>query len=122
MKIFSGRVIRGEHLGRKFGFPTANLSSILIKKHKIPFGIYAVWIILDKKQLRGILIAGRTGKINPERVKLEVFIFDWHKSLYNKKITVQIVRKIRPIIRFKTIAALRQQVKKDIKKTKAILK
>lgn len=110
-----GTVIKGSSIGRKLGFPTANINP---HHEVIPArGVYAVKVIFDKKRLDGICNIGYkpTFKIpGRPREHIELHIFNFHKNIYGKYLEVQFIRKIREEKKFSSSAALVEQIKKDI--------
>jgi riboflavin kinase / FMN adenylyltransferase len=115
-----GRVVKGDSLGKKIGFPTAN-----IKPHHevIPScGVYAAKVILGKKVLKGACYIGRkpTIKETKKRVGVEVHILNYKGDLYNKDVEVQFVKRIRPDKKFSSLYFLTAQIKKDLFKIKRV--
>lgn len=108
----SGRVIHGQRLGRKMGFPTANLE---IEEHKIlPRGVFAVEVFLGKERLRGICNIGVRPTVSLDgRPCVEVHILDFNRDIYGKKLTVNFISKIRNEKHFHTLGELIQQINKD---------
>ncbi len=115
-----GTVTRGSSLGRKLGFPTANINP----HHDIipPSGIYAVKITLSGKRLKGVCYIGTRPTFSREIKKyVEVHIFNFNKNIYNKELEVQFVKKIRADRKFKLIKSLVKQIKKDVQFARNIL-
>lgn len=119
-----GKVVKGEALGRKLGFPTANvfLSPQIIKP---AFGVYAVLVSRDGKIHRGVANIGqkptfknRKGACN---VTLEVHIFDFEQQIYGEEIEVYFIERIREEKPFHDVESLAFQVKNDIMKARSIL-
>ena len=114
-------MIRGNALGRKLGFPTANLKYLYqIAPQK---GIYACWVnIQGEKKLR--MSAASTGTrphYNGKEEILEVYIFNYSGNLYQKRIKVLFVEKIRNEEKFSSDKELIDRMKKDCEKVKRIL-
>ncbi|CAL4320173.1 bifunctional riboflavin kinase/FAD synthetase [Buchnera aphidicola] len=114
-----GRVIHGKKIGRKLGYPTANI--LLNNNIPINNGVYAVKVsCISKKNILGICNI----KVQPnhnyleENRLLEVYLFDVNLDLYKKKIEVSIYKKIRDEIFFSSIEKLKEQISKDINITK----
>lgn len=108
-----GTVVQGDCLGRKLGFPTANINP----HHEIlpPSGIYAVRIKLDKRIYGGACYIGRKPTFKRSGDKsVEAYIFDFHKNIYGKIIEIQFIRKIREDRKFNSSQSLIGQIKKDI--------
>lgn len=122
-----GTVIKGTRLGRILGFPTANINP---HHEVIPApGIYAVKIILDKKELKGACYIGTRPTIGPgpraqgaeKKINVEVNIFGFHKNIYGKYLEIQFVKKIRSDRKFSSLVLLGRQIRKDVKSAKRIL-
>ncbi len=102
-----GTVVKGKRLGRKIGFPTANIDP----HHEAipPSGVYSVDIALDGKLYRGIL------NISTHKI-IEAHIFDFNKDIYGRDIEVIFKKKIRDEKKFKSLEALKKQIQSDILK------
>jgi len=111
----SGKVIAGNQLGRKIGFPTANIE-IADQYKLIPGdGVYAVLVETRGKQYKGMLNVGSrpTVNYNPDHKSIEVFIFDFDQDIYHTNITVRFIERIRNEQKFGDIDQLRDQLQKD---------
>ncbi|HAZ10487.1 MAG TPA: hypothetical protein DCY56_05220 [Candidatus Omnitrophica bacterium] len=100
-----GTVVKGKRLGRKIGFPTANIDP----HHEAipPSGVYSVDIALDGKLHRGIL------NISTHKI-IEAHIFDFNKDIYGRDMEVIFRQKIRNEKKFKSLKALKRQIQQDI--------
>ena len=109
---FGGRVIHGDHRGRKLGFPTANLA---IGSHRamLPNGAYAVLIWLNGKRYNGIANIGDNPTFEGCNRRLEVNILDFSQNIYDAAITVQFVVKLREQKKFSGVDALVKQLRAD---------
>ena len=111
----SGMVVKGFQQGRKLGFPTANLDTgnngLLIPKG----GVYAVKASIDNHQrlLPAMMDIGTRPTYGGTRLSLEVNIFNFHGSLYGKRLTVQFFKRIRDDRKFESIEDLAAQLQKD---------
>ncbi len=117
-----GNVNVGRKLGRKIGFPTCNID---IKDYVIAKpGVYAVKVKIGKnnKIYKGIANLGYRPTFNQKKILLEVNIFNFSKNIYFKKLKVEFIRFIRGEKKFKGIEQLKKQIKKDILKSRNILK
>jgi riboflavin kinase/FMN adenylyltransferase len=114
-----GTVIRGSSLATRLGFPTANINP----HHEVlpPCGIYAVSVILNNKNFKGVCYIGSkpTFRLGTEK-HIEVYIFDFHKRIYGKYLEIQFIKRIRNEKKFGSQDALAKQVKKDISATETI--
>ena len=115
-----GKVIKGRQLGKKIGFPTANIDIkdyILAKP-----GVYAVKVKKENssKFIKGIANLGYRPTFNQKKILLEVHLFNFSGNLYNKHLTVNFLKFIRKEKKFKDIGQLKKQIKIDLHKAKKI--
>ena len=109
-----GHIINGYKIGRKIGFPTANIE--LEEKFKIhPLsGSYAVWVIIDGCRYRGMLYIGSRPTLDyDDSISIEVNIFDFSEDIYNKSVIVEFVDFIREDMKFDSLDDLRAQMCAD---------
>ncbi len=116
-----GRVVKGFSLGRRIGFPTANINP----QHDIipAAGIYAVKIFLNKKEYDGVCYIGNkpTFKLKHERTFIEAHLFNFKGNIYGRELEIKFIRKIRGDRKFASIEALVEQIGKDIIFAKKLL-
>ncbi len=116
-----GRVRRGFRRGHTLGFPTANLriSRLLLP----PNGVYAVRVrIGDEDHLqRGVANLGVNPTFGGSQRTLESHLFDFHGDLYGRRITVQLVQRLREERKFSGVEELGQQIRKDAEAARAYL-
>ena len=109
-----GKVQKGRQLGKKIGFPTANMD---IKDYVLGCpGVYAVKAKMTKssKYVKGIANLGYRPTFNGKRILLEVHLFNFSGNLYNKYLTVEFLKFIRKEKKFKNIDQLKKQIKADL--------
>jgi riboflavin kinase / FMN adenylyltransferase len=110
----SGKVIDGFRMGRKIGFPTANLKVHNPDKLIPPLGVYAVRVFWNGNVYKGMMNIGtRPTLSNSYHTSLEVNIFDFYKDIYNQTIKVEFLAKIRDEQKFNGVDELVEQLKKD---------
>jgi riboflavin kinase/FMN adenylyltransferase len=116
----SGRVVRGLGLGRKLGFPTANVD---LKRLQAPIdGIFAARVSgLGGAPLPGVASVGTRPTIGGSEALLEVMIFDFDRDIYGKHITVHFVKRLREERRFADLPAMTQQMHLDVAAARAAL-
>ena len=115
-----GKVIHGQQLGRKIGFPTANLD--IRKEQILPRGVFAVLVYLNGKKYKGICNIGlRPTVIMNGLPSVEIFIFDFNKDIYGQILKAEFVQKIRAEKRFNGLGELTQQINEDCAKAQKIL-
>lgn len=110
-----GTVIEGKGLGRKLGFPTANIKPCDSNK-LIPYnGVYAVEILLDKNVFSGMLSIGNNPTVNkiPGAKSIEVNIFNFEENIYGKDIEITFRYRLRDERKFENTEQLAGQMKKD---------
>ena len=115
-----GKVQKGRQLGKKFGFPTANID---IKDYVIAKpGVYAVRVKIQKnnKLIKGIANLGYRPTFKQNKILLEVHLFNFSGNLYNKYLTVDFMKFIRKEKKFKNVDQLKKQVKADLLKAKKV--
>ena len=109
-----GKVQRGRQLGKKIGFPTANID---IKDYILACpGVYAVKAKRYGKNnyIKGIANLGYRPTFNGKKILLEVHLFNFSGNLYNKYLTVEFKKFIRKEKKFKNVDQLRKQIKTDL--------
>jgi len=116
----SGRVVRGLGLGRKLGFPTANVN---LKRLQAPIdGIFAARVTgLGAQPLLGVASVGTRPTIGGRQALLEVLIFDFEQDIYGKYITVHFVKRLREERHFGDLKAMQQQMHLDVAAARAAL-
>jgi riboflavin kinase / FMN adenylyltransferase len=116
-----GIVIQGNQLGRKIGFPTANID-IKETNKAIPLeGVYAVNIDIDGGKYIGMANIGRKPTIeNNGELSLEVHIIDFSKDIYGHIANIEFIKRIRSEKRFDSLAELSQALHKDLNEIKKI--
>ena len=115
-----GKVQKGKQLGKKIGFPTANID---IKDYVLACpGVYAVKVKRPKhsKTIKGIANLGYRPTFNGKKILLEVHLFNFSGNLYNKDLSVKFIKFIRKEKKFKNVDHLRKQIKIDLLKAKKI--
>ena len=109
-----GKVQKGKQLGKKIGFPTANID---IRDYVLACpGVYAVRVKIfnTSNYLSGIANLGYRPTFNGKKILLEVHLFNFSKNLYNKYLTVEFKKFIRKEKKFKNADQLKKQIKTDI--------
>jgi len=118
----SGKIVKGEQLGRDLGFPTANIDVTLPQKLIPAAGIYACTVKLQNHLYKGMLYIGDKPTIDDNvNMSIEVNIFDFTGDVYNEDITVYLHTFVRADQKFDGLVALKEQMKKDEIKIREIL-
>jgi riboflavin kinase/FMN adenylyltransferase len=118
-----GTVVEGKQLGRKIGFPTANIEASDKNKIIPGFGVYAVKVLVGTDKYNGMLNIGTrpTFNNNADNRSIEVNIFDFESDIYGQPVTLEFFGKIRDEQKFSGIESLVKQLKRDKKKALLIL-
>ncbi len=117
-KTITGSVIRGMGIGKSLGFPTINLAC---NKLQLPFGVYSARVYTQMGVFFGALHFGPISIFGIVKPTLEVHLIDFHGDLYNKKVKIEILKKIRDNMDFADTDALKKQIERDILDIKKLL-
>ncbi len=114
----SGRVVHGDGVGRKLGYPTANIQL----KHNLPplKGIYVVQVHSDGiGVLQGVASLGVRPTLKQDaKPVLEVHLFEFVQQIYGKHLRVEFLQKLRDEEKFPNLEALTQQIALDVENAK----
>ncbi len=118
----SGTVIKGQQIGKKLGYPTANI--FISDTHKLipPFGVYAVKVRPGNGEKGGMLYIGKRPTFAGQERSIEVNIFDFNEQIYGRFIRIEVLERIRGDMYFEDKAALARQMDADKEATLEILK
>jgi riboflavin kinase / FMN adenylyltransferase len=118
-----GRVIGGNRIGQKIGFPTANIEPHDPYKLIPKDGVYAIKANPDNKTLKGMLNIGYRPTVGGQRnkVSIETHLFDFDEDIYNKEITIHMIQRIRAEKKFNHVDELVEQLKVDKESSLQIL-
>jgi len=110
----TGRIVVGYKLGRKLGFPTANIVVNNPDKIVPAIGVYAVWVYVEGEKHKGMLYIGDRPTIqNGENITLEVNILNFDRDIYNNEITVAFDSYVRGDYKFNSLEELKDQLAVD---------
>ncbi len=111
---FSGLVVTGYQVGRKIGFPTANLKVEPAEKLIPGTGVYAVTVEFNQRIYTAMMNIGYRPTIdNNQQLSIEVHIVDFNEDIYHQQLNVHFLFKIRDEIRFATLDQLIAQLEND---------
>lgn len=109
----TGTVIEGKQLGRTIGFPTANIHIEEDYKLVPQNGVYIAKSTINSKTVFGMMNIGVNPTVDGTSQSIEIHFFDFNDSIYNEKITISLLHRIRSEHKFETIDALKNQLAKD---------
>lgn len=111
--FLTGTVVKGKQLGRTIGFPTANIE--LEEEYKLvpKNGVYVVTAEIDGKTIFGMLNIGFNPTFEGKNKTIEVHLFDFNSTIYNRQIRVTFLHRIRSEEKFESVEFLKIQLEKD---------
>ena len=113
----SGRIVRGDGNGRKWGFATANIQ-IKIDKPAVQ-GIFVVEADINGATwLPGVASLGTRPTVGGSRFVLEVHLLDFDENIYGRRMRVRFLQKLRDEVRFTSIETMCEQIQQDILRTR----
>ena len=116
---FNGTVVTGAGIGRKLGFPTANIELEESMKMLPADGVYEVAITMTGAHYKGVMNIGIKPTIakNLKRTT-EVHILDFNGDIYGENARIEILRRLRGEMSFENLDALKAQIEADITRVK----
>ncbi len=115
-----GRVVEGSGRGRTLGFPTANLR--IDDSMAVPGdGIYATFAAVGRRRYLAATSVGGRPTFDDAKRTIEAFILDFDEDLYGRAVTLEFVHRLRDVERYETVGALKEQVAKDVERTRTLL-
>lgn len=119
--FFEGRVIKGDQLGRKLGYPTANLQYSDSDKIHLGHGVFAAYARVENKQYNGMLSVGTRPTLLDSDERVEINLFDFDKEIYGKTIRVIVKKFLRDQEKYASLDELKKQLAIDKENSKAVL-
>ena len=111
----SGTIVEGNHIGRKMGFPTANIHPLDPNKLIPMNGVYAIHAELRGETCKGMLNIGFRPTIDSAMAvkTIEAHLFDVSGDFYDEEVVIHFVKRVRDEMKFSGLDALKQQLQKD---------
>ena len=108
-----GVVCEGKHLGRKLGFPTAN---VFFDEHTVTpkNGVYKTLVTIENKSYTAITNTGVNPTVGTEALRTETYIPDFNEDIYGKEIRIEFLSFIREERKFNSIEELKSQIQEDV--------
>lgn len=108
-----GRIIHAKGLGKKMGYPTANLE--LVDNFVIPkYGVYDTDIIINGKKFKASTNIGTNPTVEHDGIKIEAHILDFDEDIYGEIVELELLEFVRPELKFDSIEELFKQIAKDV--------
>jgi len=118
--FFSGTVVDGDKLGRKLGYPTANIRMEDDEKIIPGNGIYAVYASVlnegnhnKQSRLKGMMSIGFRPTVDGKKRVIEVNLFDFNRDIYGKTLRIYVKKYLREEVKFDSLEALIKQIDQD---------
>lgn len=109
-----GIVVDGYKVGRKLGFPTANLQPSCPDKLIPEEGVYAIYAYVNGRRYAGMLNIGHRPTVkNGTDLSIEAHILNFSDNIYNRYLRIEFMHFIRPEQKFDNLEALTGQLQKD---------
>ncbi|MGV3695471.1 bifunctional riboflavin kinase/FAD synthetase [Flavobacterium sp.] len=109
----SGIVTKGKQLGRTIGYPTANITIDESYKLIPENGVYVAKALVEGNTVFGMMNIGTRPTVDGTTQTIEINLFDFEKDIYNKQITVSLLKRMRPEQKFESIEVLKAQLAVD---------
>jgi riboflavin kinase / FMN adenylyltransferase len=109
-----GVIVRGDGIGRRLGFPTANLD--VTGMAVPPSGVYAVHAYVEGTRHRGVANIGHRPTLRDAvpQLRVEPHLLDFSGDLYGKHLELTFVAKLRDEQKFASVEALKEQIARDV--------
>ncbi|MCF6213750.1 MAG: bifunctional riboflavin kinase/FAD synthetase [Flavobacteriaceae bacterium] len=111
--MLSGKVIKGQGLGKTLDFPTVNLHIEESYKLIPKTGVYVIKTAVKGKTLYGIMNIGFRPTVNGKNQTIETYLLDFKGDLYGKKLKIYLLYRLRDELKFASLQELKIQIKSD---------
>ncbi|PLX28977.1 hypothetical protein C0581_00320 [Candidatus Parcubacteria bacterium] len=112
--MIGGIVIKGDGLGREYGYPTANLNCSK-EDVTISGGVYAAWAFFENKKYKAALV------IQEKPWKVEVYIMDFEGDIYGRYLEVEFVQKVSELEQFDSKEEIVEKIHADMRMIEDLL-
>ena len=117
-----GIVVKGDGIGKKMNFPTANIKIEDNMKLVPKDGVYAGKAIIENHEFKGMINIGFRPTLEGKLKRIEINIFDMTKDIYGKSLKIIFINRIRNEIKFDNLKKLELQLVNDKKEALKIIK
>lgn len=119
--ILTGRVVHGHQLGRRLGIPTANLT---LPPELVPprYGVYICRALVDDRAYPAVTNIGTRPTVDGQGVTVEPWILNYDGDLYDREITLEFYRFLRPEQKFPSLEALTAEIHRNAQQVRDYLK
>lgn len=111
--LLTGKIVKGQGVGRKINYPTVNLDieedyKLIPKK-----GVYIVRTLLNKEIVNGIMNIGFRPTVGGKGQTIEIHLLDFNADLYGSTMQIEVLHRLRDEKKFENIEELAEQISKD---------
>ena len=117
----TGKVVKGKGLGRKIGFPTANIEIAEDYKLIPKNGVYVIKTSIENKLVYGMMNIGMNPTVNGTKKTIEAHFFNFNNDIYNQTLKIEFVARLRDEQKFESVELLKKQLKLDEKNAKVFI-
>lgn len=115
----SGVVVENKRIGRRIGFPTANIEQD--PKRAIPAdGVYATFAFAGGAAYRAVTNIGNNPTVHGSHLTIETYLIDFNADLYGQQLTVAFRKRLRGEAKFDTLDALKEQIRRDVEEAASL--
>jgi riboflavin kinase/FMN adenylyltransferase len=111
--FFNGNVVHGNSIGKTISFPTANIEVDEPYKLVPKNGVYIVKTIINKKLIFGMMNIGVNPTFDGTKQSIEIHFLNFNKNIYNKKLTIYMISRLRDEKKFNSVEDLKKQLELD---------
>lgn len=115
--VLNGKVVKGNQLGRTINFPTANIEIREDYKLIPKNGVYVVTVNVNNESVFGMMNIGVKPTLGENKLSIEVHLLNFDKDIYNQKIQVNVLERLRDEHKFESFEALKSQLQLDRQNT-----
>ena len=119
VSVVEGVVIGGNRLGRKLGFPTANIA--IDDNLAVENGVYCSKVYVEGEEYVAMTNVGVRPSVDGSKRLLETHLFGFEGLLYGLTLRVELIKKIRDERKFSSVDELREQISKDSNEIKELM-
>jgi len=114
----TGTVVQNKRIGRRIGFPTANIEADL--RRVIPAdGVYATFAFVGGVVYRAVTNIGTNPTVHGTRLTIETHILDFNADIYGQQLTIAFHKRLRGEAMFDSLDALKEQIRLDVEAASA---
>lgn len=119
--LLSGTVVKGDKIGRKMGYPTANINIKEEYKLKPQNGVYLVQSHLKNQKYFGMMNVGKRPTVSGKQTQIETYFFDFNGDLYGNILNIELLEKIRDEQKYDSLESLQEQLGVDQKSCRELI-